>query len=310
MDKLRIATRKSQMALAQAQWVKQQLEQLTPGLNCELIPMTTEGDQRLSMPLATIGGKGLFLKELENALIDNKADIAVHSLKDVTVEMPPGLHLTTFCERLEARDVLVANNDYADLNALPVKAHVGTSSLRRQALVKMLRPDLRISSLRGNVNTRLRKLDDGEYDAIILSGAGLQRIDLSERINCFLDPQQFIPAVGQGTLTIQCRIEDQAIMDICQCLDHAPTRSCVTAERAFNQSLQGGCQLPIAGYAEFKRNVIHLQGLVASVDGQTILREQINGNPEQAEELGETLARRLISLGADELILAAQQNHG
>ena len=301
MYKLRIATRKSQMAMVQAAWVQQTLQQQYTDVDCELLPMSTEGDRQLSMPLATIGGKGLFLKELEQALLEGRADIAVHSLKDVTVEQPAGLTLAAYCQRTEVRDALVSAK-VKDLFALPAGAVIGTSSLRRQCLVKALRPDLQIKPLRGNVQTRLAKLDRGEYDAIILSAAGLHRLGLGQRIASYLDPEQFVPAVGQGALAIQCRSDDSVVLDRVSVLDEQHARQCVLAERALNKALQGGCQVPIGGYATSDGIEIQLRALVGSVDGRVLLRASGSAVVAQAEVLGEQLAKDLLSQGAGSIL--------
>ena len=306
---LRIATRNSQLALVQANWVKQQLETKHPLLRCELVPMTTTGDRELSMPLATIGGKGLFLKELEQALLEHRADIAVHSLKDVTVDLPPGLCLTSYCQRGEARDVLVSSNNIS-FNALPQGAHLGTASLRRQALARALRPDLNISPVRGNLQTRLKQLDQGHFDALILAGAGLLRLNLKERCGFFLSAAQFLPAVGQGILAIECRTDDSSSINYCQSLDDPTTRTAAICERAFNQHLQGGCQVPIAGYAECEDDTIYLRGLVASPDGKTLLKSECHGSRDTAVNLGKQLAQNLIEQGADTILEAVYANHG
>ncbi len=301
MSTLRIATRASAMAMAQARWVQAALAQYYPQLRTELLPMTTTGDQQLSMPLATIGGKGLFLKELETALLEQQADIAVHSLKDVTVELPEGLVLAAYCERSEARDALVAKQA-TSFAALSLGAVVGTSSLRRHCLLRALRPDLVIKPLRGNVQTRLAKLARGEYDALVLSAAGLLRLDLQHDIAAYLAVDEFIPAVGQGALTIECRATDQRVLDLMQVLDHAATRACVTAERAFNQALQGGCQVPIAGHASLDDTGLCLRGLVGKPDGSVVLRAEQRDRAEHATALGQRVADELLAQGAGAIL--------
>jgi hydroxymethylbilane synthase len=297
MTKLTIATRQSPMALAQAQAVQQALVQYYPTLDCQLLPMTTEGDRQLSVLLSTVGGKGLFLKELEHALLDGRADLAVHSLKDVTVDLPPGLVLAAFCERIETRDAFVSPS-IASFADLPRGAVLGTSSLRRACLAKGLRPDLKVQPLRGNVQTRLAKLANGDYDAIILSAAGLARVGLQEQIREYLAPELFLPAVGQGALAIECLASNQAVLELISVLDHAPTRACVLAERSLNRALQGGCHVPIAGYASWQAGRLHLQALVGKVDGSLILRAEAEDAGDAPEALGVEVAAALLAKGA------------
>lgn len=298
---LRIATRKSQLALWQAEYVKDLLQQAHPGLEVELLKMSTQGDKILDTPLAKIGGKGLFVKELENGLLDGSADIAVHSMKDVPMELPDGLHLPVICQREDPRDAFVSNT-YNSLDELPEGARLGTSSLRRQAQIAATRPDLNIISLRGNVNTRLQKLDDGEYDAIILAAAGLKRLKFDDRIKQCLDPSVSLPAVGQGAVGIECRNDDARINNLIAPLNDSKTQLRVRAERAMNYRLNGGCQVPIAGYAEFERGLVLLRGLVGSVDGKTLIKGEIAGPPENVEEMGSVLAEDLLSRGADKIL--------
>jgi hydroxymethylbilane synthase len=300
---LRIATRESPLALWQAEYVKARLEAAHPGLRVELLPMTTRGDQILNSPLALIGGKGLFIKELEVALLDGRADIAVHSMKDVPMEFPEGLGLAAICEREDCRDAFVSN-DFAELDALPTGAVVGSSSLRRQCQLRAHRPDLVIRDLRGNVNTRLRKLDAGEYQAIILASAGLIRLGMAERIRQFLPVELSLPAGGQGAVGVECRSDDVATQALLQCLHHETTALCVSAERAMNRKLQGGCQVPIAALARINGTELHLKGLVGTVDGQRILRGEISGATHLAEELGEILAEDLLRQGAAAILEA------
>lgn len=300
---LRIATRESPLALWQAEYVKARLEAAHPGLRVELLPMTTRGDQILNSPLALIGGKGLFIKELEVALLDGRADIAVHSMKDVPMEFPEGLGLAAICEREDCRDAFVAN-DFAELDALPTGAVVGSSSLRRQCQLRARRPDLVIRDLRGNVNTRLRKLDAGEYQAIILAGAGLIRLGMVERIRQYLPVEISLPAGGQGAVGVECRTADLATQALLDCLHHTPTALCVSAERAMNRKLQGGCQVPIAALARINGDQLQLQGLVGTVDGRKILRGEISGATHLAEELGEILAEDLLRQGAAAILEA------
>jgi len=298
---LRIATRKSALALWQAEFVKAQLEKFHPGLVVELVPMTTQGDVILDTPLAKIGGKGLFVKELEQAMLDGRADIAVHSMKDVPVEFPEGLALYTICEREDPRDAFVSNT-YSALAELPQGAVVGTSSLRRQCQIRALRPDLEIRDLRGNVNTRLAKLDAGEYDAIILAAAGLIRLEMPERIRAFIEPEVSLPANGQGAVGIECRIDDERTKALLAPLEHTETRVRVNAERAMNRRLEGGCQVPIGAYALLENDQVWLRGLVGAVDGSQMLTAQIKGAQSDAESLGVQLAETLLGMGADKIL--------
>jgi hydroxymethylbilane synthase len=300
---LRIATRESPLALWQAEYVKARLEAAHPGLQVSLLPMTTRGDQILNSPLAQIGGKGLFIKELEVALLEGRADIAVHSMKDVPMEFPERLGLAAICEREDCRDAFVSN-DFASLAELPLAAVVGSSSLRRQCQLRAHRPDLVLRDLRGNVNTRLRKLDEGEYQAIILAGAGLIRLGMPQRIRQFLPVEVSLPAGGQGAVGVECRLDDSATRALLECLHHEPTALCVSAERAMNRRLQGGCQVPIAALARLSGEDLHLQGLVGTVDGSRILRSEISGQAHLAEELGEILAEDLLRQGAAAILEA------
>lgn len=302
---VRIATRKSALALWQAEYVKAQLEHFHPGIIVELVPMTTKGDIILDTPLAKIGGKGLFVKELEVAMLEDRADIAVHSMKDVPVEFPQGLGLEVICPREDPRDAFVSNK-IASFAELPQGAIVGTSSLRRQCQIKALRPDLDIRDLRGNVNTRLRKLDEGEYDAIILASAGLIRLEMPERIREHIAPEIMLPANGQGAVGIECRTNDDVIKALLAPLECKETHIRVLAERAMNRALQGGCQVPIGSYAVLEKNAdheeIYLRGLVGAIDGSKILRSDIRGPIDQAQSLGEQLAQDLLSQGADKIL--------
>jgi len=298
---VRIATRKSALALWQAEFVKAQLEHFHADVRVELVPMSTQGDIILDTPLAKIGGKGLFVKELEQAMLDGRADIAVHSMKDVPVEFPEGLALHTICEREDPRDAFVSNH-FADLNELPEGAVVGTSSLRRQCQIRALRPDLEIRDLRGNVNTRLAKLDAGQYDAIILAAAGLIRLEMGERISDYIEPEVSLPANGQGAVGIECRIEDEVTKALLAPLEHTHTRIRVNAERAMNRRLEGGCQVPIGAYALVDGEQVHLRGLVGAVDGSEILRDEVAGHINDAEKLGIELAEKLLAQGADKIL--------
>jgi len=300
-DTLRIATRKSQLALWQAEYVRDVLLQYHPDLNVELVKMTTQGDKILDTPLAKVGGKGLFVKELEAGLLSGDADIAVHSMKDVPVELPKGLHLSVICPREDPRDAFVSKN-YASFESLPKGARLGTSSLRRQCQLAAQRPDLNIIDLRGNVNTRLQKLDAGDYDAIILAAAGLKRLGMQDRITETLSPEISLPAIGQGAVGIECRVDDDWVNELLAPLNDRDTAIRVRAERALNHRLQGGCQVPIAGYAELSHGVILLRGLVGTVDGSKIIHGEIAGQPEDAEYLGRVLAEDLLSRGADKIL--------
>jgi hydroxymethylbilane synthase len=305
---VRIATRKSPLALWQAEFVRDSLLALNPGLKVELVKMVTQGDKILDTPLAKVGGKGLFVKELEQGMQRGDADIAVHSMKDVPVEFPDGLHLAVICAREDPRDAFVSNT-YKDIEDLPQGARVGTSSLRRTCQIRAWRPDLEIVDLRGNVNTRLRKLDEGDYDAIILACAGLKRLGFEARIVTHLDPAFSLPAIGQGAVGIECRSDDPFINDLIAPLNHAATATRVLAERAMNNRLEGGCQVPIGGYAELDGGTLLLRGLVGRPDGSEMVRGEIAGRAEEAEFLGTTLADDLLSRGARE-ILQEVYSHG
>ncbi|WP_368192996.1 hydroxymethylbilane synthase [Aeromonas sp. s8] len=298
---LKIATRKSPLALWQANFVKDRLEALHPQLQVELVPMSTQGDKILDTPLAKVGGKGLFVKELETAMLEGRADIAVHSMKDVPVEFPEGLGLHTICEREDPRDAFVSNR-FKAIAELPQGAVVGTSSLRRQCQLRAARPDLVIRDLRGNVNTRLAKLDAGEYDAIILAAAGLKRLEMAHRITAFIEPEQSLPANGQGAVGIECRLDDTELHALLAPLEHTETRARVLTERAMNRALQGGCQVPIGAYALVEGEQIWLRGLVGSPDGSQVIRDEIRGPLADGEALGEQLAQRLLAAGADEIL--------
>jgi hydroxymethylbilane synthase len=297
VHRLRLGTRKSPLALWQAEHVRAQLMQRHPGLQVELITMTTEGDRILDRSLAKVGGKGLFIKELEQGLAAGEIDLAVHSLKDVTVTLPAGMHLSAFLEREDPRDAFVSSR-HARLQELAPGARVGTSSLRRQSQLRAAFPHLEIVTLRGNVNTRLRKLDEGEFDAIILAVAGLKRLGFGERIRAPLTPEESLPAVGQGVVCIECRSDDAATTRLVTALDHTPTRTCVAAERAMNEALEGGCQVPVAGYAILNGAELHLRGLVGEPDGSRVVRGEMRGPASEAESLGTALAQDLLTRGA------------
>ncbi len=296
-----LATRKSKLALAQSNWVKKQIEKNWPDVKVELLKVTTKGDKILDVPLAKVGGKGLFVKEIEEALLDGRADIAVHSLKDVPTEVPEGLEVSIFPKRENNQDAFISNR--ADnLKNLPKGAKVGTSSLRRVAQIKMLRPDLIIESLRGNLDTRLKKLDDGLYDAIILAVAGLNRLGLSERITSILPSDIMLPAIGQGALGIEFRSNDDDTRQILMPIHHEETALCVKAERAFLDRLQGGCQVPIGGMAILKGSDIELCGLVADENGKTVIKKSMTGSSNDPESIGIKLAEEILNSGGRQIL--------
>ncbi|MEZ9631328.1 hydroxymethylbilane synthase [Vibrio breoganii] len=299
---LRIATRKSPLALWQAHYVKSHLEEIHPDLDVELVTMVTKGDIILDTPLAKVGGKGLFVKELEVAMLEKRADIAVHSMKDVPVDFPEGLGLAVICEREDPRDAFVSNT-YQSVDELPQGAIVGTCSLRRQCQISAARPDLVIKELRGNVGTRLGKLDDGQYDAIILAAAGLKRLEMEERIQSYIEPESSLPAVGQGAVGIECRLDDERVLELIKPLNHTDTSDRVSAERAMNLALEGGCQVPIGSYCVITPdNQLYLRGLVGKPDGTEIIRAEIRGERSQAIAMGEELAQELLASGAKEIL--------
>jgi hydroxymethylbilane synthase len=287
--------------LWQAEHVAYRLQQAFPGLKTELVKMVTRGDKILDAPLAKIGGKGLFVKELEQGMLEGTADIAVHSMKDVPVEFPEGLHLAVILDREDPTDAFVSNN-YRNLAELPVNARIGTSSLRRQCQIKEKFPHAEILSLRGNVNTRLAKLDAGEYDAIILASAGLKRLGMGDRITTQLSPEESLPAMGQGAIGIECRTDDADIHSYLAVLHDAGTSIRVTAERAMNARLNGGCQVPIAGFAEILGNQIFMRGLVGCPDGSIIYRAEATSPIDQAEQLGMRIADDLLAQGAENIL--------
>lgn len=296
-----IATRESPLALAQAETIKALLMKHHPHLSVELLGITTQADKMLEMMLTTIGGKGLFVKELEETLLDGRADIAVHSMKDVPMTLPPGLSLPVICKREEPRDVFVSNQ-FHSLLQLPIAASVGTSSLRRQTQIRALRPDLSLNFLRGNIQTRLNRLDKGDFDAIILAAAGLKRMHLTSRISDYLSLDELLPAAGQGALGIECRENDEQIKRIVTPLNDAITYECVKAERALCKEIGGGCQAPVAAYAEIHHGVLTLRGLVANPDGTRILRARLTGDPNHAESIGIRVAEELLQQGAEKLL--------
>jgi len=302
-----IATRESALALWQAHHIQARLQALYPQTQVDILGMTTTGDQILNSPLARIGGKGLFVKELEQALEDGRADLAVHSMKDVPMNLPDGFELAAVGEREDPRDAFVSN-DYANLEALPQGSIVGTSSLRRQSQLMARFPHLKIESLRGNLQTRLRKLDEGQYAAIILAAAGLKRLGLEDRIRAFIAPEQSIPAVGQGALGIEIRAGREDMMALLAPLNHPDTAACVIAERAMSRALAGSCQVPLGGFARIENGTIRMSGFVASVDGQRMVRAEVSGSAETADALGRQLAEALVAQGADKILAELEQN--
>lgn len=298
-----IATRESPLAIAQSESIRVRLMAAHPHLSVDLLGMTTQGDKRLDVVLTEIGGKGLFVKELEEALLEGRADIAVHSMKDVPMDLPPGLILPVICKREEARDVFVSNQ-YASLAELPRNARVGTSSLRRQTQLLANRPDITLVNLRGNVNTRLARLDQGDFDAIILAAAGLKRLGLGERIRSYLSIDQSLPSAGQGALGLECREGDTAVLELIKTLNDPDSNVCVTAERALCRRLGGGCQAPVAAYAQVHHGEVTLQGLVSNPSGTQIIRSRLSGTPDHAESIGTRVAEELIQQGAERLLSA------
>jgi hydroxymethylbilane synthase len=298
---IRIATRKSPLALWQAEHVAARLKAAHPEVEVELVKMVTRGDKLLDAPLAKVGGKGLFVKELEQGLFEGTADLAVHSMKDVPAELPDGLHLAAILLREDPRDAFVSER-HACLADLPARARIGTSSLRRQCQIKLRFPDCETINLRGNVGTRLDKLATEGYDAIILAAAGLNRLGLAHRITEFLAPETSLPAVGQGAIGIECRRDDSRINELLSALHDVPTALCVSAERAFNERLDGGCQVPIAGYAELSGGRLRLRGLVGTPDGSRVVRGETEGPRDAARALGITLAEDLLARGADRIL--------
>jgi hydroxymethylbilane synthase len=304
LNQITIGTRGSKLALWQTNWVKSELERLHPGLKVHIEIISTKGDRVLDVSLPKLGeqGKGLFTKELEEAIHERRVDLAVHSLKDLPTELPAGLHIGAISAREDVRDALVARQGLAGFEDLPHNALVGTSSLRRQAQIRMARPDLRLEPIRGNVDTRLRKLDDGEFDAIILAAAGLHRLGFGGRITEHLNMELVLPAVGQGALAIETRSDDAAVNEIVGKLNHEATQLACWAERAFLKGLGGGCLVPIAAHAEVDETTLTLKGLVASTDGREVVRGEVTGRPQEAEQVGHQLANELIAQGADQIL--------
>lgn len=300
-SKLVIASRESALAMWQAEYISARLRELYPQMTVQILGMTTQGDQILDVSLSKIGGKGLFVKELETAMLEGRADIAVHSMKDVPMNLPSGFALAAIGEREDPRDALVSNH-YDNLEALPHGARVGTSSLRRESQLRARFPHLVIEALRGNVQTRLRKLDEGQYDAIILAAAGLKRLGLAARIRAELPPEQSLPAVGQGALGIECLATRTDLISLLAPLNDADTADCVRAERGMSRALGGSCQVPLGGYAEIANEVISLRGFVAEVDGSRIISGSVSGAREQAEALGTALAEQLVAQGAGRIL--------
>lgn len=303
MKKITIATRKSQLALWQAEFVKAELQKFHPDLEVEFLAMSTRGDKILDSPLAKIGGKGLFVKELEHAILNGEADIAVHSMKDVPMHFPDGLCLGPICEREDPRDAFISNT-YKSFDELPEGAILGTSSLRRQCQLQKARPDIQVKSLRGNVNTRLAKLDAGEFDAIILAAAGMIRLEMPERISSFISPELSLPACGQGAVGIELRSNDPETAAILAVLNHSETATRVIAERAMNTRLNGGCQVPIGGFAQIIGERLQMKGLVGAVDGSQMLYAEAEAELDDAEALGVQIAEDLLAQGAAEILAA------
>lgn len=306
-NKIVIGTRGSQLALWQANWVKSELERLHTGVTCELLVIKTKGDKILDVPLAKVGGKGLFVKEIEEALLDGRIDMAVHSMKDMPADLPEGLKIGAIPEREDPRDALISKNGLTFEN-LPQGARVGTSSLRRSAQLLAKRPDLQIETLRGNIDTRLRKVTEGDLDAIILAAAGLKRLGLGEHITECLAPELMLPAVGQGALCIESREKDDRIDAALAPLNHMPTRVTVLAERAFLNTLEGSCQIPVGAFAETDGKDVTIRGLVAEVDGSRILMEQETAENAQGQALGVTVAERLKEAGAADILTRLLEN--
>ncbi len=298
---LRIGTRGSKLALTQSEWVKREVQTRHPEVQVELVKIKTKGDKILDSPLSKIGGKGLFVKEIEDALLKKTVDLAVHSMKDVSAELQEGLKISVYPKREDPRDAFVSRH-FRTVNDLPQGASVGTSSLRRSAQLLHMRQDLHIVPLRGNVDTRLRKLDSGDLQAIVLATAGLKRLGLSDRITTPLSPETVLPAIGQGVLALELRVDDEKTRNLISFLNDLETELAARAERAFLKELEGGCQVPIAGYARVETDLMVMDGMVAELDGSKILRQEIRGAKERPEELGITLAKRLLSAGADRIL--------
>ena len=300
-QRVTIGTRGSKLALWQAEWVKTELMRLNKGIEVSLKIIKTKGDKILDVPLSKVGGKGLFVKEIEDSLLQGETELAVHSMKDVPMVLPSGLHLSALCKREDPRDAFISIK-YKNLSELPHGAVVGTSSLRRACQILHFHPDLTISQLRGNVDTRLAKLKSGQYDAIMIAVAGVKRLGLGEMITDIPGPSVILPAVGQGCVGIECRVDDKFTTSLTSVLNHDTTALCVRAERAFLKKLEGGCQIPIAAYGIIEENSIVLEGLVGSEDGKTIIRDKISGDMKDPESIGLKLAQILIENGADRIL--------
>jgi hydroxymethylbilane synthase len=300
---IKIGTRKSMLALTQSTWIKEQIEKRHPGVGVELVKIVTTGDKITDVPLAKVGGKGLFVKEIEEAMLRGEIDMAVHSMKDVPAELPAELFLGVVPRREDPRDAFISKR-YASVQELPPGAKIGTSSLRRRAQLFNLRADLAIEDLRGNLDTRLRKLDEGQFDAIVLATAGLNRLGMSGRITSFFDPEEMLPAVAQGALGLELRRDDPEVFGLISFLHDKETAVAVEAERAFLKRLEGGCQVPLGAFAELKNGELLVTGLIAAIDGGTILRKSISGAPEEAIVLGVRLAEELLGLGGREILSA------
>jgi len=300
MKKLVLGTRGSKLALWQAEWVQAQLQETHSGLKVELVKIKTTGDKILDVPLAKVGGKGLFVKEIEEAMLRGEIDIAVHSMKDVPVEFPEGLHLAVICEREDPRDALISKG--VPFSALPQGAKIGTSSLRRSCQLLSRRPDFKIVQLRGNLETRFRKLDEKQFDAMILAAAGVKRLGWKDRVTEYLDTDVSLPAIGQGAIGIECRIADEEVHRIINVLNHEETSICVRAERACLEVLEGGCQVPIAAHAVLKDGKVSMRGLVGNLDGTTIIRAEASGPAAEAERIGRKLAEDLLGRGAKAIL--------
>ena len=301
LSKLRIISRESPLAMWQANHVRDTIRSHHPGLEVEIIGIKTQADRFLDASLPSLGGKGVFVKELEQALLEGSADLAVHSMKDVTIDLPEPLALPVIMQREDVRDVMISNQ-YREFAALPPRARIGTSSLRRRCQIKAIRPDLEILDIRGNVGTRLGKLDAGHYDALILAAAGVKRLGLAERISEFLDTALLLPAIGQGALGLETRAGDSAVQEIIAPLNDMTTHTCLRAERSLSRTLYGGCHVPVAGHAVINGNNIHINALVGRLDGSEIIRSSISGGVEQGEALGITLGRELLGKGADAIL--------
>ena len=304
MQKLiKIGTRGSLLALTQSNWIKGLIEAQHPGTTVELVKIVTRGDKILDVPLAMVGGKGLFVKEIEEALLSREVDIAVHSMKDMPSELPAELHIGIVTKRENPHDAFISGK-YANLAGMPAGARVGTSSLRRKAQIAVLRPDLVIEDLRGNLDTRLRKLDEGRYDAIILAAAGLNRLKMSDRATCYFTAEEMLPAVAQGAVGIELRKADSELLAGLSFMADYATEVCVRAERSYLHRLEGGCQVPLAGFATLSGNELTMTGLIASVDGSRIIKKMMTSRPEDAATIGRTLAEELLAMGGREILEA------